>query len=425
MQTKSNFLIISRSGLTVLALVSVLCPFATSAQVLEEIVVTAQKREQNIQDVGIAITAFSGNQMSQLGISDPSDLDTQVPGLMVTDFGNNYTSVYTLRGSSQLDFADHHEPPVAVYIDGAYNSFLGAVGQSFYDLERIEVLKGPQGTLFGRNATGGVMQMATAKPTREFEGFAEAEGGENGLLRFEGAVSGPLSETISGRLSMFYKTHNGYLDDPDNGVGLDGSNLIEVESRNLRGQLLFEPSEEVSLLVQARWNDENDSNTSPYHARAAASHFPETNGAALFAFTGGVTGLLGIPNDPNFIIPAVGNGDGLVHEEIAGTVNHVDGCNHPQSVGFHSGTGAVDCFGTITDDGDPFTADVNTAGSYDRQYWAITGTLNWDVGGFEIVNILDYQSLNKFYVEDTDGGPAETIHFDQFVDSWQLSLAAL
>ena len=116
------------------------------AQVLEEVIVTAQKREQGIQDVGIAITAFSGDQLRDLGISTPDELDQHVPGLMVTDFGNSYVSVFTLRGSSQRDFADHQEPPVAVYLDGAYVSFIGGVGMAFYDLERAEVLKGPQGT---------------------------------------------------------------------------------------------------------------------------------------------------------------------------------------------------------------------------------------------------------------------------------------
>ena len=148
------------------------------AQLLEEVIVTAQKREQSIQDVGISVTAFNGEQIKQLGFTCTQEIDQHAPGLMVTDYGNGVTTVFTVRGSSQLDFADHQEAPVAVYLDGAYNSYLSGVGFFFYDLERIEVLRGPQGTLFGRNATGGLVQLVTAKPTREFEGYGEISGGE-------------------------------------------------------------------------------------------------------------------------------------------------------------------------------------------------------------------------------------------------------
>ena len=313
-----------------LAAIAVFLASSLSAQVLEEVVVTAQKREQNLQDVGIAITAFSGDQLSQLGLGDPEELDMHVPGLMVTDFGNSYTSVYTLRGSTQLDFADHHEPPVAVYMDGAYNSFLGAVGMSYYDVGSVEVLKGPQGTLFGRNATGGVVHMTSARPTREFEGFAEIGGGEFGLIQAEAAVSGPITEKVlSGRVSVLYKEHSGFMDDK---FGPVQGNLVEQESRNFRGQLLFDISEDTSLLLQGRWNDENDSNTMTYHTRAATLDFPQQTGADLFAFTSGISGLLGIPNDPNFIIPGVGQQDGLVRQADPTSQTFIDGCSHHKAL---------------------------------------------------------------------------------------------
>ena len=136
-----------------------------NAQVLEEVIVTAQKREQNLSDVGISVTAFTGEQMKALGISSTQDIDNQTPGLIVTDFGGGTTTAFTMRGAGQLDFNDQQEGPVAVYIDGAYNSYLAGVGFNFYDLERIEVLRGSQGTLFGRNATAGLVHIISAKPT--------------------------------------------------------------------------------------------------------------------------------------------------------------------------------------------------------------------------------------------------------------------
>ena len=142
-------------------------------QVLEEITVTAQKREQSLSDVGISITAFSGDQLKQLGMTSTTQLSMHTPGMLVTDYGSGTTTAFTIRGSSQLDFADHQEAPVAVYIDGAYNSYLGGVGFNFFDLDRVEVLRGPQGTLFGRNATGGLVHVISARPVQKNEGYLE------------------------------------------------------------------------------------------------------------------------------------------------------------------------------------------------------------------------------------------------------------
>ena len=386
------------------------------AQVLEEVIVTAQKREQGIQDVGIAITAFSGDQLRDLGISTPDELDMHVPGLMVTDFGNSYISVFTLRGSSQLDFADHQEPPVAVYLDGAYVSFIGGVGMAFYDLERAEVLKGPQGTLFGRNATGGLVHLITKKPSQEANGYLEVSGGEYGMVKTEGGIGMPLGKNLSGRISGLWNKHNGYI---DNLTDTD-EDLVEMDSRNLRGQLLWEPDEDTSFLLQGRWSDDKDSNTLGYFARPVALHFPQLSGADLAAGTNGISELLGIPNDPSVIFPPIGQGDGLVRLSDPDSAEYANFCSHPLSVGFFGGPGAVDCFGNV-EDGDPRTARVNQFGSFTREYWGLTGTLNMNFGNFEVVNILDYQSFDKYYIEDTDGTPITSLDFFQYVDSWQFS----
>ncbi len=211
-------------------------PITGSSQVLEEIVVTAQKREQALQDVGISVTAFSGDQLRELGMTNTQQLQEHVPGLLVTGFGGGATTVFTVRGSGQLDFGDQQESPVAVYIDGAYNSYIAGVGFNFFDLERVEVLRGSQGTLFGRNATGGLVHLITAKPTREFEGYGEFTAGENDKIRFEGAVGGPISDSLAGRLSIAYENDDSYMDDlGPNDAGLDVNNLLS--SRQYRRQM--------------------------------------------------------------------------------------------------------------------------------------------------------------------------------------------
>ena len=127
-----------------------------AAGALEEITVTAQKREQSIQDVGITITAFSGTQMKELGFEDSFDIARMTPGVFISGNNGGEKTLFTIRGVTQNDFNDQTEAPVAVYIDDTYVAF--GQGQVFglFDLDRVEILKGPQGTLFGRNATGGL-----------------------------------------------------------------------------------------------------------------------------------------------------------------------------------------------------------------------------------------------------------------------------
>ena len=135
-------------------------PVSLQAQVLEEITVTAQKREQNLQDVGISVSAFSGDQIEALGMTNTTEIIQQVPGLDMISFSPNLTAL-NIRGVSQNNFTDNLEGPVAVYIDDAYIASMNGIHAQMFDMERVEVLRGPQGTLFGRNATGGVIHYLT------------------------------------------------------------------------------------------------------------------------------------------------------------------------------------------------------------------------------------------------------------------------
>jgi iron complex outermembrane receptor protein len=123
---------------------------------LEEVIVTAQKKAQNIQDVGVSITAFSGEQMEAMGWDNSLDVAKMTPGLITTPNTGDPSNIalFSIRGVSQLDFAEGQEAPIAQYRDQAYISSPGTSGVPSYDIERVEVLRGPQGTLYGRNATG-------------------------------------------------------------------------------------------------------------------------------------------------------------------------------------------------------------------------------------------------------------------------------
>lgn len=143
------------------------------AGVLEEVMVTAQKREESIQDVGISVTAFSGDQLQNLGMTNTVDITQQVPAMQLNTFSPVLT-IINLRGVSQNNFQDNLEAPVAVYVDGAYVPSMNAVNAQLFDVDRVEVLRGPQGTLFGRNTTGGLVHYLTrGADDDELNGYAE------------------------------------------------------------------------------------------------------------------------------------------------------------------------------------------------------------------------------------------------------------
>ncbi len=164
------------------------------------IVVTAQKREQNINDVGVTVQAISGSMIEDRQINSLADLANAVPGLSYTNSGSN-TPVYTLRGVGFYETTLAAYPAVSVYLDEAPLAFPVLTNNLAYDLERVEVLKGPQGTLFGNNATGGAINYIAAKPTDSFEAGGSISYGRFDTIQGEAYVSGPLSDKIGVRLS--------------------------------------------------------------------------------------------------------------------------------------------------------------------------------------------------------------------------------
>jgi iron complex outermembrane receptor protein len=176
----------------------------TSADAIPEILVTAQRREQNLQDVGIAITVLTEDDLRQRGLSASTDIADLVPGVHMSGSLAGQSQQFSIRGVTQNDFNDSIEAPIAVYIDDAYIPTQQGQTMALFDIARVEVLKGPQGTLFGRNATGGLAQFVVNRPTREFQGSSELSFGRFGSAKVEGAISGPLNEFLSARLSVFY-----------------------------------------------------------------------------------------------------------------------------------------------------------------------------------------------------------------------------
>src|SRR5438105_13962752 len=182
-------------------------PAATSGG-LEEVIVTAQKREQNLQEIGISLSAVSGSDLTELGVVNATDITKSMPAVVLTQPNGPSSFSLAIRGVVQNDFADHQESPAAIYVDDVYVSQMVGLAFSVVDVDRVEVLRGPQGPLFGRNATGGLANYITRTPTDQAGGYLDTSFGQRNLGRVEGAINGPLSASVDGRLAFQASHHD-------------------------------------------------------------------------------------------------------------------------------------------------------------------------------------------------------------------------
>ena len=250
---------------TPLVSLSLIFSGSVNAAVLEEIIVTAQKREQNLQDVGISVTAFSGQQLDNLGATNTTDITQQSPAVQLFTYTPSII-VFNIRGVSQNNFIDTLEAPVAVNFDNAYVASMNGIGQQMFDMDRVEVLRGPQGTLFGRNATGGVIQYFTNAPDEEeANGYIKAGAAEYENFFVEGAVGGALAPNLRGRFAGRWEQADGYTESVTPGVrdtnGKDGFAL--------RGALQMDVTEDLMVDVKVYYSEDNDAPTGGYVAYAS------------------------------------------------------------------------------------------------------------------------------------------------------------
>jgi len=255
---------------------SLALPVSAQSTLLEEVVVTAEKREQSLQDVGISVTALRGDQLVDLGFTQAMDMVTQTPGLEVSGAGGGTVNTYSIRGVTQNDFAASQEGPVALYIDDAYISLNTITNFSLLDIERIEVLRGPQGTLFGRNATGGLLHYVSRRPTQEAAGFVDLQLGEDGRQRIEAAASGGLTDTLAGRLAVVQSENDGLM---ENAIGSD---LRQLDEWAVRGSLLFEPTADFSATLIGLYGDKDDNPGGYGHSVAFDGEFSDDPSATDF-----------------------------------------------------------------------------------------------------------------------------------------------
>ncbi len=210
---------------------------------LTEIVVTAQKRETNLQETPIAITAISGLDLETRAITNVQALGFSTPGLVYAEAVSQQQ--ISLRGIGSDIPNLSGEPGVAFHIDGVYMGALNDSTSAFGELERVEVLRGPQGTLYGRNATGGAVNLITKKPSFDPEGYVSLLYGNYDRIEARAGASGALSDTIAARLSYYFEDRDGYALNAATGQRVDSSNRHAV-----RGSLLFKPNDNFEIVLR-------------------------------------------------------------------------------------------------------------------------------------------------------------------------------
>jgi iron complex outermembrane receptor protein len=336
----------------------------------EIIEVTAQKRMQKVADVSISVSALSGDTLNELGMVTTNEIASQLPGVTISDVAGTPNNVLvSIRGASQNDFGDHNESSSAVYIDDAYIGAIGSVGIQLFDLERVEVLRGPQGTLFGRNATGGLVHFISKKPSVETDGYLDIELGSYDRFRLEGAVGGG-NEVLSGRLSGHLLKQDGYI---KNRIGED---MISADRQGLRGQLLYSPNDSLQALFKVGYSSNDEHPGATYEHRASV----------------------------------VDSSDFDRSRYISGTENPYNTCE------------GCDRFGYRDNDGDVYKSDVDFDDAQTlRKINQYTANIRWVGDTLTFVSISDYQGIKKTYEEDCDGSSTPVCIFGTFQDSRQYS----
>lgn len=388
---------------------------ATQAAVLEEVIVTAQKREQNLQDVGISISAFTGNQLRELGAVQSFDIANFTPGVHISGNLAGQNTQFTIRGVTQNDFNDVVEAPNAVYLDEGYIAVAQAQTFALYDIDRVEILKGPQGTLFGRNATGGLVHYISRKPnTEQAEGYVDLNYGSfdtdanANTARLEAAFSGPLSDTVAARVAVMYEDTDGYLENvypfgefgaasvgastsnsPGEGAGAD---LGASETTAFRGSLIFNLNDESSFFVSANYAS-SDLSTGPYQSKPTIG---------VLDAGGELINVIDVSATETRATIAADGSDGGSDQGNSGTLGGPFGRPVPGG----------DFFGYIDPDGDDFSfsGDFAFADNGETDTWGINAKYDWQINeNLDFVWISDYKKYEKLLFIDVDSAPVNQL----------------
>ena len=337
---------------------------AETDQQAGEIVVTANRREESAQRVGIAVSSFTGDSLEARGVVDTIDLGSITPGLVIASAGGaELAGLVSIRGVSQNDFTGQIESPNAFYIDEFYQPSASASIQQLYDIQRVEVLKGPQGTLFGRNASGGLLNVFTNDPTEELSGYFQASIGNYNAYNVRGALSGSVSDNARGRIAFLRNSHGPYFKN----ITATGPDLNSDDTWAVRGKFDIDVNERFTIKLGA------DYYIVDYKGSGASGEIP----AALNPKTG--LGFNLPINTPFALAPR------------------------------------------FVQTGGPYETSASVPGGYYREAWGVSAKMNYDFGSFQLASLTNYSGVQSLYEEDNDQTPFDIGTFSQGSNSRHLT----
>jgi iron complex outermembrane receptor protein len=231
-----------------------------NAQALEEVVITAQKRTESLQDVPVSVSALSTADLEGLKLRDSGEIAAQIPNLQMINTAGDGFPIFSLRGVAMSDYSFNQSSPVASYVDEVYKGNPAIQGVQVFDLERIEVLRGPQGTLYGKNSTGGAVNFITKMPSFDRSGYIRIGAGDYDRKEAHGAFETPLiDDVLAIRLAGTWIEQNGWFENKL--AGIDDGNA--VDEYGLRASVLWQPNDDLQLILRASTGEQNACSCAP------------------------------------------------------------------------------------------------------------------------------------------------------------------
>ena len=374
---------------------------SSTAKLMEEIVVSARGIEEGLQQAPIAVSAFTGETLDYRGVDSLDQIERFVPSLTLQNnpsFGgaSNSAAIY-LRGVGQKEFLPTTEPGVGLYVDGVYVArSVGAI-LDIVDIDRLEVLRGPQGTLFGRNTIGGAISIATRKPQPggDFEGNVAAAAGTDGLLNLRGTVHVPVSDTVAIRASLASMTQDGYVD------RADGIDLGNDDTFTGRLSLAFQPNDDFAALITADMTRDRENGPAMQLIGIDFTDLSQLQGVVLappppMAFIHNVTTAAMGPGQPCAATDPAGNG-------------------------VTSNPASPNCYDAryIGADG----SNEGTAPAYsETDVFGVSATLDYTLSAnLAIRSITAYRELESDFARDGDHSPHRISQFEDTLDQEQFT----
>lgn len=334
---------------------------------IAEIVVTAQRREENLQDVPVSVSAFSAEQLAARGTTDASRLEGMVPGFTFGRSGSDARPA--MRGVRTENVGVNGDTTIGFFVDGIYQSRASQATSGFVDIERVEVQRGPQGTLYGRNTFGGNISISSARPVLgAFKGGLDLTVGEDGRFRSDAFINAPLGDTVAIRLAGSYEKSDGWVKN----INPLGNNLFDDDNRYFRATILFEPNDAFSASIKFDYSTRKGAGGSAFGYKLVGTYFDVASRQQLY----NATPVFGLNTRG-------GNRDG-VNDALPG------------------GTATSDLGVPIAAPGDGYTIDTDQPTLLDLESKAWTGNLAYDFGGVTLKSITGYTDFGAIRTSDTD-----------------------